>query len=198
MEESAHKTTQALALGNRRPAPTLRQLSRNICWGLHVSSVQASSRSPSIWRQYRYRQDCFDICSGQSICCCWKCLLSEASEHWPTRKRRCRVSWHEYLRIYLTGCRHIKRYAGKHKDRIQTECLYQYKEPVSPHLAARLASAEDESLVRYLSFIYPCYRTQRLADSYGHDDCQFHSSSHPPVRVQDGSPIVYVRRNSRR
>ncbi|KAF9020973.1 PLP-dependent transferase [Hymenopellis radicata] len=58
-----------------------------------------------------------------------------------------------YLKPVSTGppgsadTEHIQRYAGQHKQRVHTECLYQYQEPVSPHLAARLAAGDDESLI---------------------------------------------------
>ncbi|KAF7789731.1 hypothetical protein EIP86_000677 [Pleurotus ostreatoroseus] len=40
---------------------------------------------------------------------------------------------------------HVKRYAGKYLDKITSKCLFRYGEPVSPHLAARLAHGEEEA-----------------------------------------------------
>lgn len=49
--------------------------------------------------------------------------------------------------------RHVKRHAGSGKGRVHTGCLYRYDEPVSPHLAARLATDNDVSKVNLvLSF----------------------------------------------
>jgi dethiobiotin synthetase/adenosylmethionine--8-amino-7-oxononanoate aminotransferase len=42
--------------------------------------------------------------------------------------------------VCLAFCRHITRYAGSHKHLVYTDCLFRYDEPVSPHLAAQLAS----------------------------------------------------------
>ncbi|KAK0480260.1 onanonoxo-7-onima-8-eninoihtemlysoneda [Armillaria novae-zelandiae] len=58
-----------------------------------------------------------------------------------------------YLKPVSTGdansadVEHIKQYRGSFKDRIQADCLYQYQEPVSPHLAARLANSNDETRI---------------------------------------------------
>ncbi|KAJ7276666.1 PLP-dependent transferase [Mycena rebaudengoi] len=38
---------------------------------------------------------------------------------------------------------HIKRHCGPLKDRVHTSCLYRFHVPVSPHLAAKLATTED-------------------------------------------------------
>ncbi|KAJ3532484.1 hypothetical protein NM688_g7415 [Phlebia brevispora] len=40
---------------------------------------------------------------------------------------------------------HIKRYASGYLHKIRTKCLFRYGEPVSPHLAARLAHGEEEA-----------------------------------------------------
>ncbi|KIY69063.1 onanonoxo-7-onima-8-eninoihtemlysoneda [Cylindrobasidium torrendii FP15055 ss-10] len=58
-----------------------------------------------------------------------------------------------YLKPVSTGppgtadIEHIQRYAGTHKDRVHTHCLYQYQEPVSPHLAARLAWESKNTVI---------------------------------------------------
>ena len=43
--------------------------------------------------------------------------------------------------------RHIKRYGGAFGQKIQSKCLFRYGEPVSPHLAAKLAHGEDDAKV---------------------------------------------------
>jgi len=54
-----------------------------------------------------------------------------------------------YLKPVSTGPpqnaddQHIMRYAGSHKHLVHTECLFRYEEPVSPHLAAQLASESN-------------------------------------------------------
>ncbi|KAF5387074.1 hypothetical protein D9615_001809 [Tricholomella constricta] len=60
-----------------------------------------------------------------------------------------------YLKPVSTGSlndaddRHVQRYAGS--GRVQTECLFRYEDPVSPHLAAKLSKSptvpSDETLV---------------------------------------------------
>ncbi|KAH7912327.1 pyridoxal phosphate-dependent transferase [Hygrophoropsis aurantiaca] len=51
-----------------------------------------------------------------------------------------------YLKPVSTGApqdaddQHIKHFAGAYKDLIQTKCLFRYSDPVSPHLAVKLAS----------------------------------------------------------
>ncbi|KAF7978835.1 hypothetical protein HWV62_44633 [Athelia sp. TMB] len=58
-----------------------------------------------------------------------------------------------YLKPVSTGPpgeaddQHVIRYAGAHKRMIETECLFRYKEPVSPHLAAKMASEEIGSQI---------------------------------------------------
>ncbi|KAJ7667394.1 PLP-dependent transferase [Mycena rosella] len=42
---------------------------------------------------------------------------------------------------------HIKRHCGAYKDRIQTDCLYRFHVPVSPHLAAQLAAGEESQKI---------------------------------------------------
>lgn len=51
-------------------------------------------------------------------------------------------------------CRHIKRFAGGYKDKVYSACLFRFDEPVSPHLAARLAEDKNKTKVcpRYDSF----------------------------------------------
>ncbi|KAF5367111.1 hypothetical protein D9758_004032 [Tetrapyrgos nigripes] len=54
-----------------------------------------------------------------------------------------------YLKPVSTGSmdvaddEHIKRYTAPWKDRVFTECLYRYQEPVSPHLAVKLAAEQS-------------------------------------------------------
>lgn len=43
--------------------------------------------------------------------------------------------------------RHVKRYAGPHKHLVTAQCLYRFDEPVSPHLAARLATENKDAHV---------------------------------------------------
>ncbi|KAI0090188.1 onanonoxo-7-onima-8-eninoihtemlysoneda [Irpex rosettiformis] len=40
---------------------------------------------------------------------------------------------------------YVKRYAGDHRNKIKAHCLFRYNEPVSPHLAAKLAQADAAS-----------------------------------------------------
>ena len=42
--------------------------------------------------------------------------------------------------------RHVARFGGKASRLIQAECLFQYDEPVSPHLAARLKDPENANV----------------------------------------------------
>ncbi|KAK7044197.1 hypothetical protein VNI00_007917 [Paramarasmius palmivorus] len=39
---------------------------------------------------------------------------------------------------------HVQRYTASLKDRVSTKCLFRYQEPVSPHLAAKLAAEEGD------------------------------------------------------
>ncbi|KAJ6632138.1 onanonoxo-7-onima-8-eninoihtemlysoneda [Mycena sp. CBHHK59/15] len=49
---------------------------------------------------------------------------------------------------------HIKRHCGPQKDRVHTDCLYRFHEPVSPHLAAQLAAgAETKKIVTDNTFV---------------------------------------------
>jgi hypothetical protein len=41
-----------------------------------------------------------------------------------------------------TFCSHVNRYTTKHARWIDTECLFRYDEPVSPHLAVQMKSGE--------------------------------------------------------
>jgi dethiobiotin synthetase/adenosylmethionine--8-amino-7-oxononanoate aminotransferase len=43
--------------------------------------------------------------------------------------------------------RHVKRFAGRHSDLVHVKCLFQYEEPVSPHLAAKLAQQKSNGMV---------------------------------------------------
>jgi dethiobiotin synthetase/adenosylmethionine--8-amino-7-oxononanoate aminotransferase len=42
--------------------------------------------------------------------------------------------------------RHVVRFGGKASKLIHAECLFQYDEPVSPHLAARLKDPENANV----------------------------------------------------
>ena len=39
--------------------------------------------------------------------------------------------------------RFVKRFTGPYQERIKSDCLFRYKEPVSPHLAFRLENGRD-------------------------------------------------------
>ena len=41
--------------------------------------------------------------------------------------------------------RHVNRYAGPHEALVHAHCLYRFDEPVSPHLAAGMAAAEEKA-----------------------------------------------------
>ncbi|KAH0833175.1 pyridoxal phosphate-dependent transferase [Lanmaoa asiatica] len=55
-----------------------------------------------------------------------------------------------YLKPVSTGAPqdaddvHIKRYTGSHRHLLNTHCLFRYEDPVSPHLAVRMASQRSE------------------------------------------------------
>ncbi|KAJ2926902.1 hypothetical protein H1R20_g10184, partial [Candolleomyces eurysporus] len=57
-----------------------------------------------------------------------------------------------YLKPVSTGAkedaddRHVARFGGKASSLIHAECLFQYDEPVSPHLAARLKDPENANI----------------------------------------------------
>ncbi|KAJ6481556.1 AAA domain-containing protein [Mycena vitilis] len=48
---------------------------------------------------------------------------------------------------------HITHHSGPLKDRIHTECLYRFRMPVSPHLAARLAREGMQQIVSDATFL---------------------------------------------
>ncbi|KAF9466408.1 PLP-dependent transferase [Collybia nuda] len=66
-----------------------------------------------------------------------------------------------YLKPVSTGPldsaddKHVKRFGGRAAHRIRTECLFQYDEPISPHLAAQTKGAapppSDETLVNAIA-----------------------------------------------
>lgn len=43
---------------------------------------------------------------------------------------------------------HIKRFAGPNQSLVETRCLFRYDEPVSPHLAVKMASGAQKNAVR--------------------------------------------------
>jgi hypothetical protein len=49
------------------------------------------------------------------------------------------------IAIGCVVCRHVNRYAGPHEALVHAHCLYRFDEPVSPHLAAGMASAEGKA-----------------------------------------------------
>ncbi|KAI5998832.1 pyridoxal phosphate-dependent transferase [Pisolithus albus] len=58
-----------------------------------------------------------------------------------------------YLKPISTGPlhdaddKHIKRFAGPNRSLVETQCLFRYDEPVSPHLAVKMASRASENAV---------------------------------------------------
>ncbi|KAH7927967.1 PLP-dependent transferase [Leucogyrophana mollusca] len=58
-----------------------------------------------------------------------------------------------YLKPVSTGAlldaddEHIKRHAGPYKNLVHTKCLFRYDDPVSPHLAVKLATADGKNAV---------------------------------------------------
>jgi hypothetical protein len=78
------------------------------------------------------------------------------------------------------------RYAGSHKHLVHTECLFRYEEPVSPHLAAQLASESNGLKVRYYCLCnnLRCALTPFAGrNSIRQNLCQFHSEPHSELRV---------------
>ncbi|KAF8558118.1 PLP-dependent transferase [Imleria badia] len=87
-----------------------------------------------------------------------------------------------YLKPVSTGPQrdaddaHIKRYAGPHRHLLNTHCLFQYEDPVSPHLAVQMASQRsgvespapsDETLVNAIAeHIRACARTGKPGHMY--------------------------------
>jgi dethiobiotin synthetase len=65
---------------------------------------------------------------------------------------------HITLGLFI-NIRHVKKYSGMWKDLVQTECLYQFGEPVSPHIAAKLAHENSQTEVEpclYISVAFLC------------------------------------------
>ncbi|KAI6025012.1 hypothetical protein PISMIDRAFT_90179 [Pisolithus microcarpus 441] len=58
-----------------------------------------------------------------------------------------------YLKPISTGPlhdaddKHVKRFAGPNQSLVETQCLFRYDEPVSPHLAVKMASRASENAV---------------------------------------------------
>lgn len=50
----------------------------------------------------------------------------------------------------LRGDRHIKRFCGVHAKNVNSSCLFRFQDPVSPHLAVRLARERTGSEVSFL------------------------------------------------
>jgi hypothetical protein len=72
----------------------------------------------------------------------------------PWMQMTCRFNtmalvWLKWSYVCSVFWRHITRYAGSHKHLLHTDCLFRYKEPVSPHLAAQLALESNGVKVRY-------------------------------------------------
>lgn len=55
--------------------------------------------------------------------------------------------------------RYVKRYAGTRRDLVHTECLFRFGEPVSPHLAAKLALEASDGKVRTQFILKSCVLT---------------------------------------
>lgn len=71
-----------------------------------------------------------------------------------------------YLKPISTGPlhdaddKHIKRFAGPNQSLVETQCLFRYDEPVSPHLAVKMASGASENAVRMLAVLMIVFTTQ--------------------------------------
>jgi len=70
-------------------------------------------------------------------------------------------------RIFLSSLnyfwhRHVKKFSEPFKELVHTECLWRFKEPVSPHLAARMAMEESNNKVKLFHPFDCCYLLKQV------------------------------------
>ncbi|EGN99050.1 hypothetical protein SERLA73DRAFT_73624 [Serpula lacrymans var. lacrymans S7.3] len=98
-----------------------------------------------------------------------------------------------YLKPVSTGAPedaddgHIQRFAGPQKSLVHTECLFRFGDPVSPHLAVKMASDKNGETVRsptdetFVNSIASYIRRCAMADRMGHMYIETAGGVHSPT-----------------
>jgi bifunctional dethiobiotin synthetase / adenosylmethionine---8-amino-7-oxononanoate aminotransferase len=86
--------------------------------------------------------------------------------------------------------RHVRRFSGRSSGRVDTDCLFRYNEPVSPHLAFRRGGGKKQVFYNAIHLLDRNQHNPQVSDSALLDAITDRVSSY--VRDTSGAGHVYV------